>query len=511
MKNKQHKIIIGAIIIFVVIVGILTFIVPPAVYPDPGWGFLVMRSMHLGGGFNLIVGPSPANISKNSEVFLAWWSPGQYVIPYFFKSIFSVNTGQASAITVTICSLSGLVGFYLFFKKIGFTPIIAAISLVFIMCQQDFWTPLAFYNGGEILLFAFEGWFLYVCVLLSKVDFKLIIFVLLSGWIGFICKSSFMWIYASGLLCLWIRLSANKSGVLAWVKNGLLLAIPAIISLASIYFLFISKGENPTSQSNGFKLVWEAFAFPLASPVLAGFSVDDLLHGLIVHSGAVPIVSPAARLVTLLSLAVISMVLVVIILMFVPNKNYKLFIIVFYAVSVSFFGYSYLHQAIISYEARHFRMIGLLVVPGIIYMVSKLKIYWQLVFVVLCLGIAHQSEKFMVGMHEGNREDAHGVSGISLPFIDQPSLNYIRLLDKQNSNLVFVFLSTDLCQEIEHNRVITYVDDMSPFQGHAGPLYILTPITFSEKKVEGMLTFFPGYKGFTTTKLSGKYVLYSAK
>ena len=88
----------------------------------------------MGSGFNNFVSPDQGDISQNYTEFLTWWSPGQYVMPWFFKLITGLNTGKAIAITVTIAQLLGITGFYYFFKKIGFTPVVSAISIVFIIC-----------------------------------------------------------------------------------------------------------------------------------------------------------------------------------------------------------------------------------------------------------------------------------------------------------------------------------------------------------------------------------------
>jgi FtsH-binding integral membrane protein len=199
-KTWLYKFILSIIGIAAVVLGVLLYLTPAAIFPDPSWGFQVMRSMELGGGFNMITTPDPTNLAKNTSWFLTWWSPGQYLVPYFFKVIFAVNTGQAAAITTTVCQIIGLAGFYAFFKKAGFGPLISALSLGLIVCQQAFFNPYIFYNGGEVLLFAFLGWFLYGCIALDKPGIKLALFVLFTGWIGFICKSSFIWMYAAGLL-----------------------------------------------------------------------------------------------------------------------------------------------------------------------------------------------------------------------------------------------------------------------------------------------------------------------
>ncbi|MDB5151925.1 MAG: hypothetical protein JWR54_676, partial [Mucilaginibacter sp.] len=270
------KIIMGALFTLILVLGTLLFIAPPSVFPDPANGFLVMRSMEMGGGFNLMISPDQADISKNTAEFLTWWSPGQYLVPYAFKLLFGINTGRASAVTITLCQLLGVAGFYSFFKKIGFTAFISAISVLFIACQQFFVVPYVFYNGGEILTFAFTGWFLYGCTALKTADWKLVLFVLFAGWIGFICKSSVMWVYVGGLLFLWLRLSLPQKKLLDWIKNSIWIAIPAIIAISTIYVFYLSKGQNPASATGHLKLDWKTFSFPIASPLLAGFSVDDL-------------------------------------------------------------------------------------------------------------------------------------------------------------------------------------------------------------------------------------------
>src|SRR6202000_3093842 len=252
-NQKSAKIIVGGLFTIIVVLGILLFINPPALFPDPANGFQVMRAMEMGGGFNVMISPDQGDMSKNTSEFLTWWSPGQYLVPYTFKLLFGLNTGQASAVTITLCQLLGLAGFYSFFKNIGFTPVIAAISILFIACQQFFVVPYVFYNGGEILFFAFIGWFLYGCTALKTADWKLLLFVLLSGWIGFLCKSSVMWMYAGGLLFLWLNVSRPHKKTSNWIVNVFWIGVPAVIAVATIYVFFLSKGQNPASTAAGLK------------------------------------------------------------------------------------------------------------------------------------------------------------------------------------------------------------------------------------------------------------------
>jgi hypothetical protein len=506
---------------FTVVLGVISYMGPPAIFPDPSWGFQVMRSMERGGGFNLLIGPSADDLSKNTAEFLTWWSPGQYLAPYFFKSLLRINTAQAAVITVTICQLLGIFGFYNLFKKAGFSRMIAAISVVVIVCQEFFYIPYSFYNGGEVLLFAFAGWFLYGCLSFRKISVGLLVFILLSGWAGFFCKSSMMWIYASGLLCLWINLSYHEKNWWQWIKNGLWMAPPAILSIAAIYVFYLSKGQNPASAQQGLRLAWETFGFPLASPLLSGFSVDELTHGLIYHPDG-PMFSLPITLIIIWGLAILSIGLVIYMVRTLPQRQYRVLIAAFYIVSVLFFSYAFLRQLAISYEGRHFRMVGLLTIPGVVYLLSKVKRGYQVAFGILMAFIAVFSIIHLKNDYNYNKtEAAHGNSGLTQGFIDQPTLNYVMQIDKQQRNATFVFISADLGLEIEHNRIITFepigrdvklnYEDYT-HGGHAGPLYIVLPAEYaSNGRDTFIMRCFPDYKNFKAIAITEDYTIYTAQ
>jgi len=516
-KFKPYKVILNILIIILLILGVTLYFIPPGVFPDPSNGFQVLNCMRLGGGFNNFVAPDQSDISQTYSDYLTWWSPGQYLVPYFFQLIGNFNVGHASAITTIICQFLGLAGFYSFFKKMEFGKFVSAISLVFIVCQQAFVVPYVFYNGGELLIFAFEGWFLYGCASLTKPGIKLLLFVLLSGWIGFFLKSSFLWMYAAGLCCLWIRLS-SKQPVIEWVKKAFWIGVPAIISLVVIYISFLSKGTSPASTSKGLGLGVEIFGFPLASPILSGFSIDDLLHGMFFHVGK-PVLNYPVSIVLLLLLAIASVWLIIIIVKKVPYANYRLFIAVFYITAVIFFTTVFIRHLNISFEARHFRLLGLLIVPGMIYLIGKLKPAYQWTFVLIVALIGFTSFFYVVKGFVSNKMSARGGSGLTQTSIDQPSLNAIMKLDQQNKNATFVFVSYDTGLEIIHNRSIILppiADDLKintedyTYEGFAGPLYIVLPESYNGPKEKMIMKSFPGYTGFTESMLSDKYVLYSA-
>lgn len=519
-KSNSHQIILAFIAIAVLAMGIILFIIPPALFPDPANGLQVLRSIHLGGGFNNIVAPDQSDIAQDYTEYLTWWSPGQYLVPYFFTLISAITMGKAIAITVSLCTAIGLTGFYQFFKKVGFSPMIATLSLVFIICQVAFFVPYVYYNGGEILLFAFEGWFLYGCASFDKPGIRVALFVLIAGWAGFFFKSSFIWMYVAGLCCLWVKLCAHRKGLLEWIKKGLWVGLPAVLSLASIYVFFLSKGESPASAAKGLKLAAETFSFPLAAPVLSAFSIDDLAHGLIYHFGS-PLLSPGWSVPILFLLSLISLVLILVIVRRVANNTYRMFLVLFCFVALLFFGFAYLNQMNISYEARHFRILGILMVPGMIYLVSRSAPAVKVFFVLICLGITSFSVHYLYkGFYINQNVCAHGPTGIAQPNIDQQSLNKIMQLDKENKNAVFVFIANDIGLEVVHNRIITLpaigdnlkidTDDYT-YEGFAGPLFIVLPESYNGPKEKLIMKSFTGYAGWNLSMLSKDYVLYEAK
>lgn len=505
------KLLLSALALLVTVAGVVIFVSPPSVFPDPSWGFHVMRSMEKGGAFNVLNSPDPANLAKNLPSFLSWWSPGQYLVPYFFKALFGMTTARASCLTITGAVLCGLAGWYMAFRKLGFSCRVAVLSLVFIACQPAFWIPFAFYNGGEVLLFAVTGWFLYGLALRIRTGWRLALFILLSGWIGFIAKASFIWMYAAGMLALWVWLSDGQRTVSGWFKTGCRIGVPAGLSLTGIYLAYLSKGDNPAASAMGFKFAPEAFEFPVASPLLSGFSLDDLLNGLWVHSNASWVTSGAAAVILALS-AMISLLVIWVVLKDAPTKDYRLLLLIFYSVSVLFFIRAYLNQAAISYESRHFRIIGLLIVPGVIHLVLKRNRFWQAAFLLTGIGMAGFSYHFFETTHRGNLSSAHGPSGFAQGEIDQPSLTYLLDLDRREKNALFVFVSADVGLEIQHNRVIILdpYDPGTPYRGHAGRIYLTLPASYSGESLAAMMRYFPDYQNFVCRRLSNNYLLYTA-
>jgi hypothetical protein len=516
VKNKPYRILLLAVGVVTLLLGIAIFIVPPSLFPDPSWGFQVMRYMEQGHAFNLLPGPDPDNIAKDTADFLSWWSPGQYLLPYFFKSILWLNTGKATALTVIVCSFLGLTGYYQLFKRLGFSNWLSAISIAFIACQNYFILPFIFYPGGEILLFAFGGWFLYGCFGIKKINWQALLFLFLAGIAGFFAKSSALWMYAAGVACVWVNLSDSKKDIKHWLRNGIMLGIPVVAALAVIYIGYLSKGVNPSNAAGAWLIKPETFTFPMAAPLLSGLSIDEMVNGLIYHPD-VAFLSYGTSIAILVVLALGSLYFVNSVLHSIPNKDYVLALTIFYITGILFFSYLYLKQATVSFEGRHFRIIGMLAIPGLVHFASKTKVS-RIAFGVIWLAFICWEVAYFKIEYKVNSQSGHGPSGLSQQAYDQATLNELSKLDKQHpEGALFVLTAPDLAIELQ-NRVLNLgIEDMSDrdlkelkYIGKAGAIYILMPDVYQKNGIAYKISqSFTNYHHFTVKHIGNNY-LYSA-
>src|SRR5882724_6709653 len=131
-----------------VILGTISFFVPPSMYSDSGKGFLAWRGTLLG-CLNCILAPDSENISYDSVRFLNLWSPGQYIVPGVI-SLSGAQLGVAITITCALCFFLGLLGWIKVSQK--FLPNSqAVIAIVFAVGLFRYSTlPFGIYNGEEV-------------------------------------------------------------------------------------------------------------------------------------------------------------------------------------------------------------------------------------------------------------------------------------------------------------------------------------------------------------------------
>ena len=202
-----------------------------------------------------------------------------------------------------------------------------------------------------------------------------------------------------------------------------------------------------------------------------------------------------------------------------PDRKYPLLITTFYIVSFLFFGYMFLKQATISYEGRHFRILGLLFIPGFIQLLYRTKLTRVLLFTVW-IGSAWYAFRICKTEYGANYTAAKGNTLLSQQLYDQTTMQEIlKLANIHHNDAIFAVMSSDIAAELQNNRVITFdgdtpVEVLKPlkYHGTAGPLYILMPSDYLKNgRSDLILGAFLDYHDFTNRQLSKDYYLYTAE
>jgi hypothetical protein len=138
------------------VLGGTSLLIPPFVDLDSADGFLAWRGTLLGAA-NSVISANPANIAQDRAEFLAFWSPGQYLIPGAI-SLMGVPLGIAMTLTTTLSTLACLIGWIMVVR--AFAPGTSLALLVTVLIGSFRYSTLAFgiYRGGEILLQAITPW-----------------------------------------------------------------------------------------------------------------------------------------------------------------------------------------------------------------------------------------------------------------------------------------------------------------------------------------------------------------
>ena len=157
VRDHRDWILVGLLVLVPALHASLAMIIRPSLFSDSGWGFLVLDSMKHGAPFNSLTQPNVADIATDSTQFMTWWSPGQYLVPGLF-GLLGADLGLAMVLTSTLFSILGALGWYCFYREVGFPFKTVAIACLTIVTTRWFVLPFGIYNGGEVLLFGLAPW-----------------------------------------------------------------------------------------------------------------------------------------------------------------------------------------------------------------------------------------------------------------------------------------------------------------------------------------------------------------
>ena len=268
----------------VAIYSIAAFVVLPEMYSDSAFGFLVWDSMLRGASFNDWHLPDFADISRDQDLFMAVWSPGQYLFagPLEWAGL---SLGAAMNVVTTTFTIFGLVGWYRLYRSWNFPAASAVLAIAVTAGSRHFALPFGIYNGGEVLLFGGMPWFLLLLgrsaalaprqVVALLAALVVVAFLKLSGIVF-----AFAALAAVAVYDLW---PLRQNG---W-RRPLTAAAMVIVFMAALYFFWISKGWTAIEAKNG--AAWASlprrFLEGWAAAVMAMFALGDLAARILQRPG----------------------------------------------------------------------------------------------------------------------------------------------------------------------------------------------------------------------------------
>lgn len=404
---------------------ISTAIVGPSMYADQGTGFLVLEAMKRGGPFNTMPIPDPADISRDLDFFVAWWSPGQYLVPGLFAAL-GFDLGQAIVITVALCSALGLVGLHFLYRSWGFPHLSIAITLLILAGTRLFSHQFVYYGGGEIILFALTPWFL--LLLFRMRDFSpgeaLCLFVAIAVLV--VAKLSGLVLAVASVAALqFVDWRSDRPGkVRRLVTAGVMFAVLGI----AFRILWLSRGETPTTHALATFSPERLLTHAIPSFV-AGFtsilSIGNFATATLMHPkyGSLATTSP---FYLILAIPVAFLVYFAGRRIARSHPEYFRFAAALTVVFALIMTAVFVRGGEVSLEDRHFRQIGLVLAIGVVHAVLGWRLPFKLAAGSLALVlIAYGASTFVVKLQ---RHIASGKSsqGFRHMVVSQQAMDFIQ-------------------------------------------------------------------------------------
>jgi hypothetical protein len=344
---------------------VISLFIWPVMSFDTAFGFLAFRGMLQGGSFNNVIAPDPQNIAHDIGTFLAWWSPGQYLVPGAFVWL-GTDYGVAMSLTALIATVIGVLGWVHVARRFDVSCFVLFL-FVFGLATFRYTLPFTFFIGGEVVLFAVSPWALSalqwavkkrpaVSFAISALSFALFFFAKLSGLFIFAA-------IVAGISFVEVVNRRRLSPALLAIWAG------AAVAAFSFLFLWLARGATPVTATKD-TFMWPEILFPMAAAAFSGFSAPNCLEDLyiliwrlITHSPIPDLSAPTVMGYASYVLGPLGLLLMGWVWFRLRNTRYQpmaasLFPIVAFYVA----GYvvMYFHSNTVPFEERYFYFVGIL-------------------------------------------------------------------------------------------------------------------------------------------------------
>jgi hypothetical protein len=488
---------------------IVSLYIPPRMVIDSAVGFFVFRNMLHGGAFNTFTEPDAADIARDAQHFLSWWSPGQYLVPGSFV-LLGANYGVALSLTALIATLFGVAGWIQVSRSFAASSFV--ISMIVLGLSTFSYTTFQFrtYHGGELLLFAVAPWSLYamrwavnkppmLCFTISLVSATILFFAKLTGIVVFATN-----VGALSLLALVSQRRLSTSIIAMWLAST--------VGAICFSMFWLARGSVPASGS-AFTFRWFPIWVSITGATFSGLSIVDFLGWFLGHP-RIEIVS-GERIMKLLTyvLGPFGLLLMAWVWLRLRRTQYRdmaivlLTVVFLYTIAIAAM---YLRGAWVSFEDRNFRYAGILFFLLLLvfidqwparHVLSAKSLAWIVVIVLGLYGLKASVTATYAQMRIGYYDP---MTGISQDILSPGILEYMRSETTQQNfqSPVAVIPSASAAISLPRFRIIYFPGQYLTLEkireqkwaGRAEKIFVVVQQEMLlNGKAEAILTSFTGY------------------
>lgn len=442
-------------------IGLLTvtyaigaIVVGPSMYSDQGEGFRILEAMKAGARFNNQAVPDPANIARDINGFMGWWSPAQYLVPGVFEWL-GLPLGQAITLVTILCSISALVGLHFLYRSFGFSPLCTAVAVALVACTRSFALPFGIYTGGDIILFALVPWFTLLVWRVRRLSPQGAIWVFVGmAALTFAKLSGLVFCVALVLAVVAVDWLSGRPG--RWGR-AILAAAPLGSFALAFQLLWASQGTTPASgHALAPMRLFTHSIFAFTASFTSVFSLGDLAGYILLRPGR-EILQSFEPFYFVAALPALALAAFAGRQLWRTHNDYLRFAAAVLALYTALMTAIWVGGSDVSVEDRHFRPIGVILAVGIVHAVLHARRMLVVAAVIAVLPVVmYGVSSYFVRINHSIAQ-AKGDSGIRHQILSKSALAFIQTdLNRQTGgNSVVLVPSPEIALELRGHRVIS--------------------------------------------------------
>jgi hypothetical protein len=369
---------------------VLALVFPLSILNDAAHGFEVWQSMQAGASFNHRLDPDFANLALEREVFVSWWTPGQYLVPGLLSLIFGgITLGAASLLVSFMAMIASIIGWYRLYREFGFSELISSLSCAALVLSTASGVILSTYTGGACLLLGFAPWAFLVALKIGMGTLLRCVMLVVVFLIGFYLKSTFLIVtlaICGGMVFVEVeRASSPRHTGTVILRAGLIFGITYLITKLT----YMAPGHSPSDSIGMTGNIFRAVSFPLAGPLIGITSIDLPLKHIFSPAMLGPVKWTIDPLI-MFPLAVLSVVMFLSAMRGAPDRRYRAYVLATFGAYAAVFAYFYMINSSVGFMGIYYRIPGLMLLPGALVMLGTCSKPFQWMCWILILGLSLQ-------------------------------------------------------------------------------------------------------------------------